>query len=323
VHLDGATSAATLLQAAQLRNLSLPWIGIPSAKWQIEALLLAHPGFGAFDVVNDIVGGCEASLSLAAAAFVDDQASNNITYTEVRYDPFRAARSAYANSTIQLDAAVRAVQRGLERGMRRNPGTRVYQLLCAMRSNPAHQCSAVADIAARLRSDTAGGVVGIDLAGDEFFGHDNAPFVACFLRAKEQLGLNTTVHVGETLPWPFPRQHTAADVYTAVIQMKADRLGHGYAAAHDATILAAIRNSAVHVEACPTTASGEGSLPALAAFKAAHLSFGLSRDDPCMGCSETPRALRVDEQMVVRQLHFTERELARAHEEAYTHRFGP
>ena len=46
----------------------------------------------------------------AAEAFVADQAANNISYTEVRYDPLRAATSSYANVTIPLKQAVGAIQ---------------------------------------------------------------------------------------------------------------------------------------------------------------------------------------------------------------------
>ena len=319
VHWDGAVTTKTLLDAAQLRNLSLPTIGKPTHEWEIALLIDANFGFKAFDVVNDILGGDAATLALASERFVDAQAANNVTYTEVRYDPARAARSSYANASISQDAAVAAVRAGLRRGMRAHPGVVAHQILCAMRGSSPEACGAVADLAARSRSDAPGGVVGIDLAGDEW-GTDNARYVDCFRRAKADLGLNTTVHVGETLPWPL-RSSTLDDVVTAALDMRADRLGHGYAAAKNATALELLRDRGVHLEACPTTAKGEGSLDAIAAYKAHNLSFSINRDDPCIGCGDE-RTAAAEEAVVVAGLGFDAGDLDRADREARRHAFG-
>lgn len=319
VHLDGSLSSATLLKAAQVRGLSLPIIGKPRWEWQIDVLLTANFGFKQFDVVNNIIGGSREALGLAAEAFVAMQARNNITYSEVRYDPVRAASSAYTNATLSLDDAVRSIQAGLRRGMRDHPHVVVHQLLCAMRDKPAAACRAIAELAARMRSEEAGGVVGIDLAGDEWAA-DNREYIACFRDAKDRLGLNTTVHVGETLPWPL-HSDTQADVWSAVVQMRADRVGHGYAAASNDTILEAIRTRGVHIEACPTTAQGEGSEKAIGRYLRANVSFSVSRDDPCLGC-HAPRSMDAEEQVTRVKLGFTDHDLARTYHAARAHAFG-
>ena len=240
VHLDGAVSAQTLFEIAQSRNLSLPLVGRPKSVRAVELLIAANVsyfsfarrrgsrnsrfsfqfGFKAFDVVNNIIGGDESALEAAAFAFVKTQADQNVTYVEVRYDPSRAARSSYVtgNVSISLEDAVHAIQRGLARGLELSPPVSAYQLLCAMRDQPAAKCFEVADLAARLHSNEPGGVVGMDLAGNEWTKLTNTlEYVPCFRRAKE-LGLNTTVHVGETLPWPLHSQ-TAADVWIAAVEM--------------------------------------------------------------------------------------------------------
>ena len=79
VHWDGAVTTKTLLEAAQLRNLSLPTIGKPTHEWEIALLIDANFGFKAFDVVNDILGGDAATLALASERFVDAQAANDVT----------------------------------------------------------------------------------------------------------------------------------------------------------------------------------------------------------------------------------------------------
>ena len=278
--------------------------------------------------MNNIIGGSTVALEVAAEAFVHSQAANNITYTEVRYDPVRAATSSYApNESLTEEEAVRSVQRGLVQGMRAYAGrVHVHQLLCAMRGKPASACLAVAELAARTRSAAAGGVVGIDLAGDEW-ASNNSEYIACFRHAKEVLRLNTTVHVGETLPWPLGskalKERVRADVRSALVEMRVDRIGHGYAAASDPALLAHIAERRVHVEACPTTAKGEGSEGALRTYREAtpRLSFSISRDDPCLGCGSV-RSFATDEQLTRSALGFTDEDIERARRQARAHAFG-
>ena len=74
------------------------------------------------------------------ARFVEFQARNNVTYTEVRYDPVRIATSPFASTHMTPAEAVGHVQTGLLRGMARWPHTEVHQLLCAMRSGNFFLC---------------------------------------------------------------------------------------------------------------------------------------------------------------------------------------
>ena len=62
----------------------------------------------------------------------------------------------------------------------------------------------------------------------------------------------------------------------ALYDMRVDRIGHGYAAARNATLLGLVKGSGVHLEACPGTALAEGSMSAIGAFRAANVSFGLN-----------------------------------------------
>merc|ERR1712146_452133 len=71
--------------------------------------------------------------------------------------------------------------------------------------------------------------------------------------------------------------------------MSVDRIGHGYAAAADIRTLHLIKSRGIHLEVCPGTAIAEGSLDAIATFKAFNMSMGLNEDDPSPffgGCSQ-------------------------------------
>ena len=74
-------------------------------------------------------------------------------------------------------------------------------------------------------------------------------------RAKKPILLNTTVHAGES----YTDLHRSyADVRSAILVMRADRIGHGYAATTDEATLELVLSRGVHVEACP--AGGHGHL---------------------------------------------------------------
>ena len=224
-----------LFSIAVRRNLTLPLAGgdrVPTSALEIEALLASTtPAWHRFDVVNDILGGDAASIAFAAAAFVERQRTSEVRYTEVRYDPVRLEHSAYAPAGPRLssDAVVAAVAPGLRNGMiARADGIVVNQLLCAMRGSTPAQCTAVVELAARSHSvEGPGGVVGLDLAGDELH-YDNSDYLACFSDARRRLNLSTTAHVGEGFGNLPLESH---DMLTALVSMGVNRIGHGYARA--------------------------------------------------------------------------------------------
>ena len=193
-------------------------------------------------------------------------------YTEVRWDPVRPAVSHLANASISVEASVAAVARGLRAGSERH-GIEVHQLLCAMRGSPGSACYAIADLAAATRSGEAGGVVGMDIAGDEYHFNNSANHVIeCFRYAKQVHDLNTTVHAGEMAADEY------TDVSSAVEQMLADRIGHGYAAIEDTDTMELLVRSGVHLEACP--AGKHNNLNATGVYRRWGLNFGLNTDDP-------------------------------------------
>lgn len=316
VHLDGSIDLDALYEICRARNLELPGgIGRPTSSADVERYLSTHPGWHRFDVVNDIIGGNVTTIRSAAVAFVSFQARSGVLYTEVRYDPVRLATSSLANCSISEEAAVQAVQEGLAEGAARY-GVSVYQLLCAMRGRSSDHCFRTAHLAAKMRSRSMGGVVGLDLAGDEV-DYPNAPYIDCFRYAKRTLGLNTTVHAGEFL------LNESSEVRSAIVEMEADRIGHGYAVVKDPDTMAMMRAKRVHLEACPASAQNHGkwALKAIATFRSEGLSFGLNTDDPASFLGNTSAS--EDESIVMKHLDFNSRDIERAYLSASMAAFGP
>ena len=317
VHLDGSIPPATLLRISRRRNLTLPGLAgrVPESIDDIwTALQSMIPVWHRFDLVNEIIGGDEATLSEIAEEFVDRQAAQHVSYTEVRWDPVRPAVSHLANASIGVETAVRAVERGLRAGSERH-GNEVYQILCAMRGSPGSACFELADLAATTRSGALGGVVGMDLAGDEYhFNNSQNHVEQCFRYAKTKLLLNTTVHAGEA----YTDVHkTFADVRSAVEKMLADRIGHGYAAVQDGATLDLLARRRVHLEACPAGGHAhrdEINLPATGVYQQRGLSFGMSTDDPAVYFANV--SLSEVEALVRSRLNFTDADISRAYSNA-------
>ena len=286
MHLDGATSFETLYHAATHRNLSLP-PGVHSAEALREYCgTFGTTGFGYFVCVLDLLGGDPWSISLAAERFVAFQASKNISYTEVRYAPQTLAVSPKYGDSISPAQAVDAVTSGLLKGLAEHPDMEVHQILCVDRHLGAGSCMAVVDLAhARGGGSARGRVVGIDLAGNES-AFPNDPFVTCFKHA-HALGVNATIHAGE-MPDTEP-----ASVYQAVVDMHAKRIGHGYAAARNVSVVRMLKERGVFIEACPSTCLeeyGEALEPCpIARFQEVGMDhFGINTDDPTLWETSLP-----------------------------------
>jgi adenosine deaminase len=317
IHLDGSIAPSTLLEVSIARNLSLPLIGHPKNVADINKLLASKQPFERFDVINDIVGGDEQTLQTAAERFVEFQARNGVKYTEMRYDPVRMARSQYAEQNMSAAAAVDAIHAGLLRGMENHPGVVIFQLLCAMRGQPPDACVVLSELAAQKRLEHAGkpgAVVGMDLAGDETT-YNNSIYIDCLRDAKEKHGLNTTVHSGEF------NMLQADDVYSAVVDMKADRIGHGYAAAGNKSLTALLIRRRIHLECCPMSATHHGNVVNIGILHRAGVQMGLNTDDPASMFDNG--TLATCEEIVQSEQGFTQSDVLAAYASARAAAFAP
>jgi len=113
----------------------------------------------------------------------------------------------------------------------------------------------------------------------------------------------------------------SGEVRSAVLEMRADRVGHGYAAASDGATLSMLKERGVHVEACPKSALKHGLLPAIGSFRENNLSFGLSTDDPASWIGNTSAGQ--DEDLVREYLAFGKADISRAYRDALSAAFGP
>jgi adenosine deaminase len=225
-HLDGALRPETIIELGVEAGVDLPSTDPTAlAEWvfmQCNAGSLTEY-LKPFDLTTAVMQ-TEAQLERVARDWVLDIAAEGVIYAETRWAP-----EQHLNAGLTLDAAVEAVQRGLDAGVAEvlaaggaadGGDLHVGQVLCAMRH--ADRSLEIAQLALRHRDR---GVVGFDIAGAEngFSAALHAP--AFRLLAENQFP--ATVHAGEA--------DGVASITSALVDGHALRLGHGVRLAEDIT----------------------------------------------------------------------------------------
>jgi aminodeoxyfutalosine deaminase len=128
------------------------------------------------------------------------------------------------------------------------------------------------EVATRLRPD---GLVSFGLGGPEE-GVPREQFAPHFQQAKA-LGLHSVPHAGESTG--------PESIWAALTQLGAERIGHGIAAAQDASLLDYLRERGIPLEVCPTSNVRTRSVLSLAehplpALVAAGVPVTINSDDP-------------------------------------------
>lgn len=245
VHLGGSIRISTLIELAQLGNITLPSYteaGLNETVFKDSYKDLPEYIKG-FDYTAAVMQTPE-NLERVAYEFAWDNINEGVCYVEVRFAP-----QLYVNKLMSMDGVFKAVSKGLDRAKSEyNSSDKVknnevpefeYGIIsCAMRSiskseyfdkllevhgsSPTRRISALASyelvfemVKAR---DKGYKVVGFDLAGAE----DGYPAV----EHKEAYALahknffKKTVHAGEA--------YGAESIFQAITELHADRIGHGY-----------------------------------------------------------------------------------------------
>jgi aminodeoxyfutalosine deaminase len=116
-----------------------------------------------------------------------------------------------------------------------------------------------------------------------------ADYAAGFGRARDA-GLHCLPHAGETVG--------PAEVWAAVRELGAERIGHGIGAVGDPGLLAQLADRGIVLEVCPTSNLRTGAVPSLAEHPlpqlvAAGVPVSLATDDPGMFDTDLDTEYRV------------------------------
>jgi aminodeoxyfutalosine deaminase len=192
------------------------------------------------------------------------------------------------------------LERGRERGQR-DFGVSLLWIFDAVRHFGPEAAGEVFDLAARLRERN---VVGVGLGGDEVRGPAEW-FRELYKKAADN-GLRLTAHAGET---------TGPESVWGALNIGAERIGHGLAAARDPELMEAMAEKQVPVELCITSNLRTGACPKLQEhpvrkFFDNGLMITLNTDDPAM----FQTSLNKEYEIARQEFRFSEehlRELAR------------
>ncbi|MGO2863073.1 MAG: adenosine deaminase family protein, partial [Brevibacterium sp.] len=238
-HLDGGLRPATMIELAEQIGHELPAGDAESlGRWFSES---ANSGdlVRYLETFSHTVALMQTREGLARVAkeWVLDQVADGVFYAEARWAP-----EQHLEGGLDLDAAVDAVQEGLEAGVIEASADgkfiRVGQIITAMRQ--ADNAMAIAELAIRHREKGAeSGVVGFDIAGPEK-GFPPSAHLSAF-NALHQAYVPVTIHAGEA--------DGKESIHEAITICHAQRIGHGARIVEDMDIV-----------------EGEGQLGSLAAW---------------------------------------------------------
>jgi len=235
-HLDGCIRPQSIIEVAKKDSISLPldnvieldsFLRIGKKRGTLEDYLKK------FDITLSVMQTPNALVRFAYE-LIEDVASENIRYIEVRYSPI-----LHTKLGMTIEDAVESVLKGLKKGEKKF-GVKSGIIICGIRSISPDISLKLADLSVRYKNR---GVVGFDLAGAE----ENFP-------AKEHReafylirnnNINATIHAGEAFG--------PASIHQAIHHCGANRIGHGTRLKEDKDLMKYVNDHRIPLEICLTS----------------------------------------------------------------------
>ncbi len=267
VHLEGAVQPATLLQLAAQNQIALP------ASNEEELRDWYHfTDFSHFIEVYMAICNCIRTpddFETVARAFLQEQARQNIVYSEVIFTP----HIHYATKGMSFDDQLAALNRAND-WARRELGIEVGIVVDISRNTTPDEGLLVADWAI---SGMDKGVIALGLGGPEV-GHPPQKHRAAFERA-HQAGLPALPHAGET--------EGPASIWGALETLYPRRILHGVRCIEDAALVQRLVQQQIPLDVCPTSNICLNVFPSIEDHPLPHLlamgmNVTINSDDPPM-----------------------------------------
>ena len=235
-HLDGSLRVGTILDLASKQNISLPSSNPHNLKKMLsigQKRVTLEEYISRFDITLSVMQTPD-SLSRIAYELIEDVASENIRYIEVRYSPIlHTARG------MTLEEAITSVKDGLKKG-EKDFGVKSGIIVCGIRHISPEASLKLANLCVKFKNN---GVVGFDLAGAEenFPAKDHREAFYMILNHN----INATIHAGEAFG--------PSSIHQAVHYCGAHRIGHGTRLKEDQDLMNYINNHRITMEVCLTS----------------------------------------------------------------------
>ncbi len=267
-HLDGSIRLETILELAEQHGIALPAKTVAGLAPYVHVDESA-PGLMAFlerfEHMTAVLVDADACRRVAYEN-VEDAKSEGIDYIELRYSPWFMAESHGMDPAEVMEACADGV-----RAAERDTGVRVNIIGILSRTYGAEVCMKELDAILAHRDH----IVGVDLAGDEFR-YPAHLFKDHFKRVRDA-GLHVTIHAGEA--------DGPQSVWSAIHDLGAERIGHGFRAIEDPTLVEYLAKNEISLEVCPTSNLHTSTVESYASHPVKALAdqgvrFCLNTDDP-------------------------------------------
>jgi len=200
-------------------------------------------GFASYERPGELSGsailGHPAALPPYAAALVAQARAEGLAYLELRGSPHKYRPDAPGAFVRELAAALAAAGANRED----DPRSPCIRFIWILDRRQANDLPRLIEHAVRAFADSAGFLVGLDLAGDE--SHNRPEQLAPYFNAAFRECLPITIHAGEG--------EAADNIWQAAYHLHADRIGHGLSLAERPELATRFRNRGIALELCPTS----------------------------------------------------------------------
>jgi len=267
-HLEGSLRLGTLLEIGRDHGLSLPNTEKLRELVQIgdDEDFTFENFLSKFQMLRLFYRSPEVIERLTRET-IEDAALDNVRYMELRFTPVALSRSEGFDLGSVMDWVIQGTRKA-----EGEFGVKTRLIASVNRHESADLAMQVTDLAIE-RID--GGIVGLDLAGNEaeFAG---SAFLGAFKKA-QRAGLHITIHAGEWGP--------SENVSEAILYLNAERIGHGVRVLEDPSVTTLARDRKIPFEVCVTSNYQSGVVPSLSAHPLTrmldqNLEVTINTDDP-------------------------------------------
>jgi len=229
MHIEGSLEPELIFQLAQRNGMTLPYPDVASLRQAYvfsrlqDFLDIYHTGTTVLQTEQDFYDMTHAYLARAHA--------DNVVHAEIFFD-------TQTHTGHGLDAQI--VVNGLHRACvdaQAGFGISASLIMCFLR----HLSEAEAFEALEQVLPIRDKIVGVGLASSEV-GHPPEKFARVFARCRA-LGFRLVAHAGEEGP--------PAYIWSALDQLKAERIDHGVQAIHDANLMQRLAREQIPLTVCP------------------------------------------------------------------------
>jgi adenosine deaminase len=233
-HLDGSITVPIALELAQLQNISLPTtdytelenlLSVPDTCKNLSDFLKC------FNLPLSLMQ-TEEGISEAVRLVCENLKEQNLDYAEIRFAP-----QLHTEKGLSQVEVVKAALEGLKK-----TDFHANLILCMMRGENTHDANLETVEIAKNLLVRDGGIVAVDLAGDE--AHFPLSDYQMEFSCAAAWNIPVTIHAGEA---------AGCDSVWDAVECGALRIGHGIRAIEDDELLDELIDEDIVLEICPTS----------------------------------------------------------------------